>query len=139
MYSLILEKEWLIVHYVQHVSSLKQNQNVEIQQCDQIIFQYWAFYNNGKSPKRITIFQRRYIFPNTNFSLQKLPKVCSILPIWRNFAKSDHTIVVSFISDHLGKVKHVSPLTKIWFQHLFFYLFLYFLLLIVVINNLVVL
>ena len=40
-----------------------------------IIFQYWAIYRNGNSPKSIKIYQRWFkILHKTNLSFQKLPK-----------------------------------------------------------------
>ena len=62
--------------------------------------------------------QSRIIFlPNTKYTLKNLPKSFKIVPKWRNFAKSGHTVFVPSDRGQVGRRHRVAADLKVtYFQ-----------------------
>ena len=62
-------------------------------QMARLFNQSLAIYIYENMPNSVKKYQFRIkILPSTNKTLAKFPKACKILPKWRKFAKSGHTI-----------------------------------------------
>ena len=54
--------------------------------------EYLAICNKETSPVMSKVCQSRLsILPNRKWTVKILPKICKVLPNWRNFAQSSHT------------------------------------------------
>ena len=96
---------WMMWCRVQSVMLLQLNHNQigfnaklrrSGSQCDQmarLFFQFLAVYCNESLPHWQNVCQSRLtIWPNTKWTLQRLPNGFKILAKWWNFAKSGHTV-----------------------------------------------